>query len=800
MWPLFSAAKRQPATAPRPRSQIYGRVPRTRTSVSAVTEADVADDIGGHAGAPRKQRLRSSGSAVTTTTAPQTSAGKSAGSKGGRHRAASPQRSDTVIPILNGGIKSPSRSTVEGDTYTATPSLQLLVVEGDALDPAEDEDPRAAGCGDYWNKEESKTPTAPHEILRYSAKTQQSLLHSRMERLEWARERIHFTQEDLLQVPCKSERFGTLMTRLRAQMQKLRESEADLARMKAALGEHPSDPDDEDVSHNKDASPASPSLPRVEGDTNFRGVDVQRDELDSDELSLELGASNLNDDTALHSHPAVKTEEPSFQGGEEGVLSQTSCQEDDNSMTHSPADITGTAFEQIVPPTDDSTSHSPKEMEGDMDISGTAIELVVPIGADAEVIRNDDVLPPNITTSTDSPPSGGRESFKSILTRSGLDHKPVSLIQATAAAPPRQTTSPSCAPSLMAPANNITTPMTGGQGKGAPAKAPPRQSNGRSSGRSKHKKKKGKHAVPAIALPHQPQRRSSQQSALAPTAILPRSHVVATDGPRPPSHRQLWSPATLTNQSSIKGGARANRTTSANGDGQAMLELKQQVTRLLLTNSRLRQENSRLTSELADTRMAVQVSPHNREDAAANDDDDATVATSNLTDVDVCETVPDWDDDGDEDVTDDRVDDAIDGGAPVHRSLHQGSPSNIQSVHAAPSITFELVSTGTEDIRLIETNNQRKPQDVEGLPLEPKRKRRRRRKRKRPRRRKGKANKRRPGHSPVTPPRRQDNARRQAAKTHESFIKEFRAFIYSNAAKYCPASGFDTNWHRKGIG
>ncbi|EJK54666.1 hypothetical protein THAOC_25686, partial [Thalassiosira oceanica] len=123
-----------------------------------------------------------------------------------------------------------------------------------------------------------------------------------------------------------------------------------------------------------------------------------------------------------------------------------------------------------------------------------------------------------------------------------------------------------------------------------------------------------------------------------------------------------------------------------------------------------------------------------------------------------------------------------------------------KSVHAAPSITFELVSTGTEDIRLIETNNQRKPQDVEGLPLEPKRKRRRRRKRKRPQRRKGKANKRRPGHSPVTPPRRQDNARRQAAKTHESFIKEFRTFIYSNAAKYCPASGFDTNWHRKGIG
>ncbi|EJK47398.1 hypothetical protein THAOC_33881 [Thalassiosira oceanica] len=155
-------------STPRPGSQIYGRVQRARTSVSAVTEADVADDIGGHSGAPRKWQIRSSGSAVSTTTAPQTSAGTSTGSKGGRqeyNRAASPRRSDTVVPILNGGIESPSRFTVEGDTYTATPSLQLLVVEGDALDPAEDEDPRAAGCGDCWIKEESKTPEAPHEIL-----------------------------------------------------------------------------------------------------------------------------------------------------------------------------------------------------------------------------------------------------------------------------------------------------------------------------------------------------------------------------------------------------------------------------------------------------------------------------------------------------------------------------------------------------------------------------------------------------------------------------------------------------------
>ncbi|EJK50731.1 hypothetical protein THAOC_30179 [Thalassiosira oceanica] len=77
-------------------------------------------------------------------------------------------------------------------------------------------------------------------------------------------------------------------------------------------------------------------------------------------------------------------------------------------------------------------------------------------------------------------------------------------------------------------------------------------------------------------------------------------------------------------------------------------------------------------------------------------------------------------------------------------------------------------------------------------------KRRRKRKRKRPRRRKKQA-KPRPKHSPVTPPRRHTNVRHQAAKTHESLIKEFQAYFYSDAAKYCPASGFDTNWHRKGI-
>ncbi|EJK51389.1 hypothetical protein THAOC_29439, partial [Thalassiosira oceanica] len=142
------------------------------------------------------------------------------------------------------------------------------------------------------------------------------------------------------------------------------------------------------------------------------------------------------------------TEEPRFQEGidttEEGVLSQTSCQEDDNSTSHSPKeiegdiDISGTAFEEVAPPTDDSTSHFPTEVEGDIETTGAA---TVPIGANDDVPCEDDALPQNVTTPTDSPPSGDRELYKFILTKSGMDHKPVSLIQATAATLPRQKTS-----------------------------------------------------------------------------------------------------------------------------------------------------------------------------------------------------------------------------------------------------------------------------------------------------------------------------------------------------------------------
>ncbi|EJK54374.1 hypothetical protein THAOC_26004, partial [Thalassiosira oceanica] len=216
--------------------------------------------------------------------------------------------------------------------------------------------------------------------------------------------------------------------------------------------------------------------------------------------------------------------------------------------------------------------------------------------------------------------------------------------------------------------------------------------------------------------------------------------------------------------------------------------------------ARLRQAHHCLTQEIARSTAAV---PIHGEDDDDDDDDEATVAAaSNLTGIDCCPAQLDDDDDDDvmpasEDDEAAAMDgDPYDGGAPVYHDC----PNNLQSVHTAPLLAFGLAPATTDDIRQIETNNLQQSQDVEGLPLVPKRKRRRKRKRQRPRRRKGQANKPRPTHSPVTPPRRHANVRRQAAKTHESFIKEFQAYFYSSAAKYCPASGFDTNWHRKGIG
>ncbi|EJK64131.1 hypothetical protein THAOC_15163, partial [Thalassiosira oceanica] len=349
--------------------------------------------------------------------------------------------------------------------------------------------------------------------------------------------------------------------------QRLRKYEAKRTTLKADLGVSPHSPPD----------PAPDKIPGHDDPIVGRLADGDGGDdtsaIKDDASALEHKNHVPDEPTRPASNGRDPTPDQSFQrdfdttegdvlgGTEEDVLGGTSSQKDDDSKSHSPTevegdkDISGTAFERVAPPADGTTSHSHPEVEGGADIKGTAVDqaattdgtvltsysmvegdtkcggadvhyvpqednepdddvqglelsasdlyddaadfprrtatnadadagiaaaTTIPIGADDDEPCEDDALLPNATTSTDSPPSGGRESFKSILTKSGLDHKPVSLTQATAAAPPRQTTSPSCAPSLMAPANNITTPMTGGQGKGAPAKAPPRQSNGRS--------------------------------------------------------------------------------------------------------------------------------------------------------------------------------------------------------------------------------------------------------------------------------------------------------------------------------
>ncbi|EJK75399.1 hypothetical protein THAOC_02879 [Thalassiosira oceanica] len=507
------------------------------------------------------------------------------------------------------------------------------------------------------------------------------------------------------------------------------------------------------------------SYSMVEGDTKCGGADVipQEDNVSDDNVQgLEWSASDLYDDTADRSDAANLADFPR------------------------------------------STASADADAEFTM-------SNVVPIGADAEVARQDDVLPPNITTSTDSPPSGGRESYEFILTKSGMDHKPVSLIQATADALPRQTTSPSCAPSLMAPADNITTPMTGGQGKGAPANAPPRQLTGQLSRRSTQNRitilqrasgpcepTRAPHVTaPASESPKGGDKKKTKKKGgnkrsqiderergapAPPPSHVPASHAPqvsdTTAGPRrlhpTSSTRRLWT-----------AGSRRKSTPTVTVPRHELEQLrrtKRDLQMLTWRYARLRQDHHRLTQEIEQSTVAIPIRGEDDDDDDDDDDDEATVATSNLTGTDCCEDVPAQLDDGDDD----------------------------DSVLTAPLLAFGLAPTGTEDIRLIETNNQRKSQDVEGLPLEPKRKRRRKRTRKRPRRRKGKANKRRPGHSPVTSPRHHDNARRHTAMTYKSFIKEINSkdagiwpvsgldTIWDRTA--CPASGFDTNWHRKGIG
>ena len=140
MWPFVSATTRQPPAAPRSGSQNSGRAQRTRTPVSAVTHADIADDLGVHAAA-QPTHTRTGGQTPSHTF---------------------PRRSHN----MDDGHMSPSRSTVEGDTHTATPSHKLSMVEGDAHVVAEVAAPRAAGYGDIATSIKREFTTQEAHIAR----------------------------------------------------------------------------------------------------------------------------------------------------------------------------------------------------------------------------------------------------------------------------------------------------------------------------------------------------------------------------------------------------------------------------------------------------------------------------------------------------------------------------------------------------------------------------------------------------------------------------------------------------------
>ncbi|EJK62335.1 hypothetical protein THAOC_17057 [Thalassiosira oceanica] len=499
--------------------------------------------------------------------------------------------------------------------------------------------------------------------------------------------------------------------------------------------------------------------------------------------------------------------------------------------------------------------------------AGPTVARVLSTGT--EVACEDDNLEPNVTVAgkrkepratSDSPPSGDRESYKSILTKTAMDLRPIESGKAAAVAPPRLV--PSCAPSPATTAVSITQTVQNKQGRGAPAGAPPRQPNRQSSGRSKQtpirilqpaggprspvtrttcaphgttpaaesprkgdkettkktQKKKGGHKRGQIDERGRGAPIASRSRASASRA-QPVSNTKAAPRPRPPSstsphHRQLWTAEKQCN--TTKQGrdvlVDAAHVTISRQELDQLRSARRELEVLSWHHARLCRAHARLQVEVAPSIVEAPVQGDGDDDGDDDDcdDDDATVVASNLTSDELLEDAPDWDDDephptevpisNDEVVGDQRTaGDAYDGGALIQTgevevapSVHRGITNNLQAVLTAPVTAFASAPASADDIRQIETNDHLESQDFEGLPPKPKRKRRRNRNRKRKRRRPGPAKKSRPKHSPVTPPNRQDKARRHTAMTYKSFIKE----INSKDAGNWPVSGFDTIWDR----
>ncbi|EJK76989.1 hypothetical protein THAOC_01209 [Thalassiosira oceanica] len=399
----------------------------------------------------------------------------------------------------------------------------------------------------------------------------------------------------------------------------------------------------------------------------------------------------------------------------------------------------------------------------------------------------------SLVTTMDPPTPRGRGSQIRGRLAAVYQHR-----QATAAAPPRQPASLSCASSWATPAdddNHYST--TGGQGEGRPC-----QNSSSTVERAVQWKEDAQsdqdfatladRDVPylrrRVHLTTQSQLQSHRGRA---TRRIRRrgGRTVATGGPRPTSGREVPLPRhrpaclhyahrksptdhgrTSTTEPYVRQLWTAEKQIHSTQQGRDVLvqaatvtvpchELEhRQLQRarrdlqvLRWRHTRLRQDHARLAHGVEQLTVAVDVH------GEGGDDDDATVAASNLSGVDCCEDVltqlKDGADEGDINAA------APDGEALLPTGEVEVAPITtwgniytLQSVLATPLKAFAPAHTSSDDIRQIETTNQHKSQDLEGLPPVPRRKRRRVRKRKRTRRCPGQAKKSRPRHSPVTPP------------------------------------------------
>ena len=403
---------------------------------------------------------------------------------------------------------------------------------------------------------------------------------------------------------------------------------------------------------------------------------------------------------------------------------------------------------------------------------------------------------------TDPPPSGGRgshESYASIV-KSPVDLKHEKLEQTTAVSPPRSIPPPLCASSRETADRN----KQPGQGKDAPADAPPRPPSRQSSGGSKPR---------SIMIL---QRAGGPPSPVPGMPCAPRDKPPAAESPRKGDRKNRGRIAKAKLGKNVPvGDAQVDilrrKLTQLQERSRRDSDLARlAIERLNWKNGVLRKKNACLQMELTrSTEMALEKAgdddtpddnkpPALREDVPdqrggnvvpaavlhSGDDEDESKEASSF----VREPVPNQ---CDGDVLPAAVSpaDYDEGNVEVALNIHR-STNNLQSIFAAPLTAFPSMPASTDNIRPIETTNQQTSQDLEGLPPEPKRKRRRIRKRKR--RRSGRNKKSRLKHSPVTPPNQHARARRRSPMTYKSLGKE----IISEDTGHCPISGFHTIWDR----